>query len=172
MPKNNEPRTTYRPLEKCAGMTTVEALKKIGAPPWKDSKTMRDARNWYAKYTPKSENPIKYMTRSVPTSLLAPEISLKDLMDNVNGGLFSLDAFAANLNTFDARKTSLSYGVPMYFILGDLDYVTPVPLVEAFVAEISAPHKEVIILKGDGHNAILANPDRFLAEFVRCLGVK
>ena len=153
-------------------MTTVEALKKIGAPPWKDSKTMRDARNWYAKYTPESENPVKYMTRSIPTSLFAPDISLKDLMDNVNGALFPLDAFAVNLNAFEARKTSLSYGVSIYFILGDLDYITPVPLVEAFVAEISAPHKEVIILKGDGHNAILANPDRFLGELVRCLGVK
>ena len=99
-------------------------------------------------------------------------MSLKDLIDNVKGGLFSLEVFASALNTFDARKTSLSYGVPMYFLLGDLDYVTPVPLVQAFVKEISAPHKEVIILEGDGHNAIFTDPDRFLAVLVDRLGIR
>ena len=112
------------------------------------------------------------MMRSIPASLFAPEMSLKDLMDNVKGGLFSLGVFASDLNTFDARKTGLSYGVPMYFLLGDLDYVTPVPLVQAFVQEISAPHKEVIILEGAGHNAILTDPDRFLAMLVDRLGIR
>jgi pimeloyl-ACP methyl ester carboxylesterase len=150
---------------------TVEALKKIGAPPWKDSKSILDTRKWYAKYAPQKENPVKYMMRSIPASLFAPEMSLKDLLDNVKGSLFSLEVFASDLNTFDARKTSLSYGVPMYFLLGDLDYVTPVPLVQAFVKEISAPHKEVIILEGDGHNAIMTDPDRFLAVLVDRLGI-
>jgi pimeloyl-ACP methyl ester carboxylesterase len=54
----------------------------------------------------------------------------------------------------------------MYFILGDLDYVNPVPLVERFVKDITAPHKEIVILNGAGHNAVLTDPDRFLSELL------
>ena len=34
---------------------TVEALMKVGAPPWKDSKSILDARKWYAKYAPEKK---------------------------------------------------------------------------------------------------------------------
>ena len=145
---------------------TVEDLLKIGAPPWKDSKTMMAARNYYVNYTPQKEIPLIYMKRSIPTALFAPGIRLKDIIDNINGGLFSLDVFASFLNTIDARGIGLSYDVPMYFILGNLDYVNPVPLVERFVKDITAPHKEVVILNGAGHNAVLTDSDRFLSELL------
>ncbi len=145
---------------------TIEALIKIGAPPWKDFKTMMAARNSYVNYTPQKERPVVYMKRSIPTALFAPGMSLNDIRNNIYGSLFSLDIFASFLNTIDARGIGLSYDVPIYFILGDLDYVNPVPLVERFVKDITAPHKEIVILNGAGHNTVLTDPDRFLLELL------
>jgi pimeloyl-ACP methyl ester carboxylesterase len=63
---------------------------------------------------------------------------------------------------FDAYRLGMKYDVPMFFVQGEQDTVTPTPLVQAFARNISAPYKEVIVLKDDGHGALLTDPDAFL----------
>ncbi len=145
---------------------TVALLLKIGRPPYTNSDTLLAERQAVAPYSPANEQPGKYFKRSIPAALFAPGFSLKDIWDASFAGFYSLQILTPAMATFDAHKLGMRYQVPMFFVQGEQDTVTPTPLVQAFATEISAPYKEVIILKGDGHGALLTDPDAFLAALL------
>lgn len=51
--------------------------------------------------------------------------------------------------------------VPIYFMCGKYDYITPTILIEEYCNKITAPHKEVIILENSAHYPYIEEPDRF-----------
>lgn len=107
-----------------------------------------------------------YVLRSMPTALFAPGYSLADLYNNGMGGLYSIPPLYRDMIAFDARRVGRTFTVPIFMIQGDLDNVTPTPSVRAYFDEITAPQKEFIVLKGDGHLALLTDLDRFLATLM------
>jgi proline iminopeptidase len=111
-------------------------------------------------YAPAAER--AYVMRSLPTALFAPGYSLRDLYDNGMGGLYSLGPLYHDVSDFDARRLGLSFAVPFVIIQGDLDNVTPAPSVRDYFDAISAPRKDFVVLPGDGHLALLTDPDRVL----------
>jgi pimeloyl-ACP methyl ester carboxylesterase len=141
---------------------TVATLRSIGPPPYRDSKAMLEEREAAAPYGPKAEEPGAYYARSVPTALFAPGFSLKDFWNASAGGLYSLKVLMPRIGRFDARRVGTSFGVPMFFIQGDRDTLTPTPLVKQYMDEITAPRNELILLREDGHGALLTDPDGFL----------
>ena len=144
----------------------VESLTRIGQPPFTNSNLMLTERSIAAAYGPPNEQPMSYYRRSIPAALFAPGFTLRDMWDASYGALYSLRVLAPELSTFDARKVSLDFKVPMFFFQGERDMVTPTSLVEKYMSEIAAPHKELVILKGDGHGALLADPNQFLSALV------
>lgn len=152
--------------KKTGDVKTVESLMRIGPPPYKDSKAMLAERAAAAAYAPANERPMAYYERSIPTALFAPGFTLKDMWDASYGGLYSLGVLTPQMNAFDARTVSISFKVPMFFFQGARDSITPTSLVEKYMPEITAPHKELVILKGDGHGALLTDPNQFLRALV------
>ena len=83
------------------------------------------------------------------------------------------DALRAEIVTFDARKLGLEFGVPMFFLQGELDAFTVTSEVEAYAESIVAPHKRFVLMKGAGHAAFAMRDEllRLLDEHVRPLAV-
>jgi pimeloyl-ACP methyl ester carboxylesterase len=121
-----------------------------------------------AGYAPANERPMAYYERSVPTALFTPGFTFKDMWDASYGGLYSLGVLTPQMNAFDARRVSVSFKVPMFFFQGARDSITPTSLVETYMSEITAPHKELVILEGNGHGALVTDPNQFL----RALGCR
>lgn len=69
---------------------------------------------------------------------------------------------------FDIRELSKKYEVPIYYISGTSDWITPFVAVEEYIEEIEAPDKKFVFVKGAGHNAHVDNPKAF-AKAVRSL---
>lgn len=67
---------------------------------------------------------------------------------------------------FDIRELSKEYFVPVYYISGTSDWVTPFVSVEEYIEEIKAPDKKFLFVKNAGHNAHVDNPKAF-AKAVR-----
>ena len=142
----------------------LAALRQAGPPPYRDSKAMLAVRQASIPYGPKAEQPGVYYGRSLPTALFAPGFSLKDFWNASAGGLYTLKVLPPAKISFDARASlGRTFGTPMFFIQGELDTLTPTPLVKAYMDDISAPRKELVVLPGDGHGALLTDPDGFLA---------
>jgi pimeloyl-ACP methyl ester carboxylesterase len=64
-------------------------------------------------------------------------------------------------NAFEADSLGLTFKVPMFFFQGQNDWNTPTALVRDYAARIKAPHKELVILPGADHVAVVFH-DRLL----------
>ena len=62
---------------------------------------------------------------------------------------------------FDVKNLSRSYNIPICFIQGDNDWITPTDLVSDYYETIAVVNKEMIIISDAGHTPFLDNPKRF-----------
>jgi pimeloyl-ACP methyl ester carboxylesterase len=66
----------------------------------------------------------------------------------------------------DLPALGLDFGLPIVFIQGTEDRLTVTALAKEYFDQIIAPGKQFILLPGDGHLAILRDPDGFLRELI------
>lgn len=66
---------------------------------------------------------------------------------------------------FDAARLGMEYKMPVFYILGDHDYITPYTIAQDFFEEINAPYKDSVVLENAGHMMMLDAPEAF-AEFL------
>jgi len=71
--------------------------------------------------------------------------------------------------TFDARTQAPTLDVPVHFIVGSDDWITPATLTEAYFEAIDAPHKTLTILEGAGHSPDLEIPNQFQQAVIAAL---
>lgn len=99
--------------------------------------------------------------------LSSPEMNIEDLRWFINAintkTLFHLvePLIDYSYYEFDALKLSSSFEVPMYFIQGEDDWITPTAMVEDYFDTVSAPEKELILMQGCGHTPFLDDPAEF-----------
>jgi pimeloyl-ACP methyl ester carboxylesterase len=79
------------------------------------------------------------------------------------------DAMRNELVTFNAWKQGLEFDVPMFFLQGEDDMMTVASEVERYAAEIRAPQKRFVPVKGSGHSTHLLRDEllRLLETLVR-----
>lgn len=62
---------------------------------------------------------------------------------------------------FDLYDRSRNYEMPVYYLSGTSDWVTPYVSVEDYIEEVKAPDKAFVFVKDAGHNAHVDNPRGF-----------
>ena len=62
---------------------------------------------------------------------------------------------------FDVAKLSSEYDIPICFIQGDSDWITPTDMVAEYYSGITAEKKEMVTIENAGHTPFLDNPGRF-----------
>lgn len=62
---------------------------------------------------------------------------------------------------FDVMAMNRSYDIPICYIQGDNDWITPTDLVRDYHETFTADKKEMITISGAGHTPFLDNPKRF-----------
>ena len=102
------------------------------------------------------------------TGITAPDISMRDLRWQLLSMLrvkkfFELQApllpFLFEFNIYNASGTK--YDVPVFFLSGDGDWITPYPLVRKYAKVVTAPKKDMILIENTGHSPFLDNPAAF-----------
>lgn len=98
----------------------------------------------------------------------SPDISITDMkwftkvnfrfdeVEKLNKSLLEYILLEFNIYDYD-----IEYEVPVYFISGAADWVTPYPLVEEYYETIKAPDKEMIIIEDTGHAPFFDDPEAF-----------
>lgn len=105
----------------------------------------------------------------VKTTLLSPYYSLSDIRWFLMDNLKLQKSLLKELGTIDLRKNYTEFKVPMIYIAGDKDWITPYPLVEEYYNQINAPQKELIFIKNAGHTPMMDNSKAFCDEVIRSL---
>lgn len=98
---------------------------------------------------------LKTMRRS-PSFQWGDLISFMRVM-NVNRPLY-LQLLSFDIGDFPSR-----YEVPVHYILGEMDTITPATLAKVYYETIDAPHKTLTIIPKAGHNPVHECPKEFAA---------
>jgi proline iminopeptidase len=139
----------------------VSALERLGRPPYKDFRTWMIKGRMVVMYAPPTAG-----GRSLP-NVFTPEL--------IAGFNFSSQALYDELMNYDADRLGKRFKVPVFIIQGDSDIQAPTNLAKEFLASIKAPKKQLVVLNGEGHTAVLTNPEavlRILLDLVTPIAAK
>jgi pimeloyl-ACP methyl ester carboxylesterase len=140
----------------------LAALNQLGPPPYSTLER-------YGQFQDCCRNPfwppddVAAINRMKGGLVVAPSLSLAE----VNGWIKGLRTGEVQLDTMlmtmeDLRKTDTAFSVPVFFIQGENDNVTPTSLVADYVSKIQAPVKKLDIVPGAGHFVMWTHPAEFL----------
>lgn len=62
---------------------------------------------------------------------------------------------------FNINDVELTDSVPLYYIQGDCDYITPTDMVQNYYDSIDIHSKDMVIIENTGHTPFLDNPESF-----------
>ncbi|HEX8176470.1 MAG TPA: alpha/beta hydrolase [Pyrinomonadaceae bacterium] len=167
MPRNED--TSYNLLLERVRMEgdekAVKALEGIGRPPYKDFNTWMVKGRLAVTHAPPSSS-----GRALPNvfvaALTTPGYSLKDAYSLFAAFGFSSETLFGELMAYDARRLGTKFEVPIFILQGDSDLQSPSVLAAEYFSSLEAPRKELVMLKGEGHTALLLLPDVFLTELL------
>lgn len=89
------------------------------------------------------------------------EYTLEDFIHFVQGSEFSLKAIWPEFMKLDFRKDIQKVDVPVYFLQGSHDALTPSSLVEEYFNLLSAPKKELIWFDKSAHHPMYEEPGKY-----------
>ena len=133
-----------------------------------DMKKFMNLRMLTSKYLPSGEN--MSGLEQLWMGATSPQMGIDDLkwylysiinfaeFCNVNQTLYKQLFEGDGFNIYDYPK---EYEVPVYFISGESDWITPYSLVQDYYEVIEAPKKEMIYIKNAGHSPYLDKPTEF-----------
>jgi pimeloyl-ACP methyl ester carboxylesterase len=137
-------------------------LASIGAPPYPRAQTWLSKQRWsFATDTELQA----WSKRALRMLLTAPGMTLRDIY-MFNAGFMSYPPQPLYEETMDwsAWPQHTRFDVPFFLLHGDSDAHTLTSLAEEYFAAVQAPTKELVLLPGGGHCAVLMQPATFLAE--------
>lgn len=103
------------------------------------------------------------------TVLLSPYYSLGDVRWFFMNNLELQKLLLEELGTLDLRENYTEFKVPMIYIAGDKDWITPYPMVEEYYDSVKAPYKKMIFIENAGHTPMMDNPEAFSKEIINAL---
>jgi pimeloyl-ACP methyl ester carboxylesterase len=140
----------------------LDALKQVGPPPYTLER--------YGQFQDCCRNPfwppddVAGINRMRALLVFTPSLSIAEVYGWVKGlrtGEVELDTMLMTME--DLRKTDTAFSVPVFFIQGEDDNVTPTSLVADYISKIQAPAKKLDIVPTAGHFVMWTHPNEFLA---------
>lgn len=105
----------------------------------------------------------KELMKHIPKSPLYDGIDLRAMM-NAPRLSYKLNRYMKTVNLYDEP---LDYQVPVCFISGDWDYQYPYKTAQEYLEKITAPYKEMVLIKDAGCYAMFDAPDEFWDAVVK-----
>ncbi|MDB4913852.1 MAG: proline imino-peptidase [Gemmatimonadetes bacterium] len=136
----------------------------IGPPPYSDVNRWFDKQRLISATDPVSKS---FENTLMPMIMTAPGYSLQEVMAVGQGLKFSAASLLHEMMTLDVRTSGMDFKVPFVLIEAENDVLDPTPLALEYFRGVTAPAKQLVVLSGAGHNAVMMKPDVFLAELVR-----
>lgn len=101
------------------------------------------------------------------TGLMAPEYSLSEVMKVRQGSSFSSAHMKRDMIDGPLMENAQRFEMPVYFMMGDYDMVTPVSLAQAYFEKVEAPAKTWVAFDQSAHFPFFEEPDAFAAAMAR-----
>ena len=90
---------------------------------------------------------------------IGADARLKDLLDWRGGTYFSVGKLWDQIRGWRLADGGYDFEIPLTFVQGELDLQTPSALVTEAFAKLRAPKKELVVIEGAGHTALVTDAD-------------
>jgi proline iminopeptidase len=143
----------------------IAELEQIGPPPYKDAATDAIKSKYTGTFTPAEQ---AAFSPAVMAAVKSPPAGARYIAQGVAPqdvravAMATYEKLRGEITSFDARRLSLKFDLPMFFFQGERDAYTVTSDVQAYVSEIQAPKKMLVLIPGGGHSAVFMR-DEFLA---------
>ena len=97
----------------------------------------------------------------IKAGVLSPEYGLFDITKVAKGSAFSSKHMKYDVIAGPLMEHVREVDVPVYFLMGRYDQVTPLVLVEEFSEALDAPHKQIILFRRSAHFPFFEEPGSF-----------
>jgi pimeloyl-ACP methyl ester carboxylesterase len=146
----------------------IQELESIGPPPYQTQAELGTQRKWASKLSGDA-SPIVQLAKLV---LFAPRTSFGNTWSYISGVLASQNHFLGpnmegELMRVDLADGNRDFGIPVFVFQGADDDFTPAQLVGPYVDSIRAPQKQLVLIAGAGHDALITKSDEFLELLVQ-----
>ena len=131
-----------------------------------DAKVFSDHRMTSAKYLMEG---VVSDAQLVKITLLSPYYTLSDVTWFMQDNLTLQGPLLSALGSIDLREMVQTFEVPVIFVSGNKDWVTPYQMVEAYYEMIEAPSKTMIFIDEAGHSPMMDQPEVFCQEVLEAL---
>lgn len=149
-------------IDKAGNAEDKRLLDKIGDYPGSDGfnkqvlKKMKIVRKLQGKYGLIGK-PDKSFMDMIKKS---PIVKSKDILALIFGTNHNSEMLKETF-VFDLKTYGMDYKVPVFYVLGENDFVTPVELSSRYFQEIKTDEKEMYLIKAAGHSPMLENKDEY-----------
>jgi pimeloyl-ACP methyl ester carboxylesterase len=144
----------------------VNELIKIGEPPFNedDTKLSIILKN-VGRFGGRMHNEISFSS----IAKRCCEYTENDIKNIPKGLNFSDTYLWSEVIKTNMMDNLLDFKVPVYFVCGKYDYITPTILIEEYCKKITAQFKKVIILENSAHYPYIEEPDKFSQLIINIL---
>ena len=139
----------------------IAQIKSLGEPPYeqKDKSQKDKVLNNWADYFSGSEFERNWKRIERSLYLNCPEYNLSEkIMIKSHNLLYQIYDKSTRLDFFNETN---NFEIPIYFVQGENDYCTVTSVVEEYYNSITAPDKDLLILKDSGHDPNFVHPQEF-----------
>jgi pimeloyl-ACP methyl ester carboxylesterase len=141
------------------------AIKAIGSPPYETPKKNFEKAKYITRYGGFMHDfSIKRMVVLILNYLTSPEYSLSEGIKTIRGkGLhFTTNAMWEEIKNINFTKEIQSIKVPIYFLVGKYDMITPTVLVENFYNNLDAEKgKKLVIFENSAHFLLIEEKEKY-----------
>lgn len=151
----------------------VEELEAIGPPPYGPDEfreKLAVQRKWLFHFEGEvygETSNLRWLLGLLHLHLIAPEYSVQEIVQWVQGNTFSGEALWETLLATDLPSQVRALDIPVYLFSGRHDYVTVFEKVQEYYELLEAPHKELVWFEYSAHSPNFEEPDRFVQEMIR-----
>lgn len=96
----------------------------------------------------------------------SPYYTTGELETYVTGIRITQEAIEPFATSYDLRKSSTKWDIPVHFIQGEFDYNTPEILSRAYYNTLDVPAKSYTVIKNAGHAMMYDKPDAWAAALI------
>ena len=144
-------------------VTSLGTLRDVGPPPYADPRRNERERKTLAKV---GVDTFPELSDMLAAAFYSPGYSLKDGVSLLGGMRSSLVQLLGPIQAYDAWQAGATFGLPMFFLQGALDFYTPAQAVQEFYAAVDAPQKALVLWPEEGHFPYFSHPDVVLKELL------
>lgn len=140
-----------------------DKIKKMGLPPYHSFYKSILFRKYLTKYGGLDFNKsFSLWVDFFKEMLFSKEYSRVDVVNWLKGIHYSSKRMKKEMLTINFREQIKAVKIPVYFLAGRFDYITPSSLVEEYCKKIESPYKKMIYFENAAHNLHFEDTEKFI----------